>query len=317
MYKKTEQEIMRNWKYKDPPLVSVCCVTYNHEPYIRDAIEGFLIQETAFPFEIIIHDDASTDRTADIIREYVEQYPNIIKPIFQTENQYSKGIGIPVNFVWPKARGEYIASCEGDDYWTDPQKLAIQVEYLEENPDVVISSHDAIIIDDKGNLLSNSKLPDAHKRDFTGKELMERSPWLLTMNRVFRNIKIPSIPELSKVINGDAFFPVMIGAYGGSHYHEDIMHSVYRVHKGGVWFNMHNDAKERAEAQLNTYFWIYRYYKRIGNKKYENLFFEKFKERISKRLSVSELFALFLLKLMHLFRIKPILDRLLEAVRNF
>lgn len=89
------------------PLVSICCITYNHENYIRDAIEGFLIQKTNFPFEIIIHDDASTDDTAQIIKEYADKYPNLIAPIFQTENQYSKGIMISPTYVWPCARGKY------------------------------------------------------------------------------------------------------------------------------------------------------------------------------------------------------------------
>lgn len=143
MSQRTEQEIMRNWKYMDPPLVSVCCITYNHEPYIRDAIEGFLMQETDFPFEVIIHDDASTDKTAEIVRVYAELYPKIIKPIFQTENKYSKGIKILPIIVWPKAQGEFIALCEGDDYWTDPRKLQIQIAEMKKHPDCDISFHPA------------------------------------------------------------------------------------------------------------------------------------------------------------------------------
>jgi glycosyltransferase involved in cell wall biosynthesis len=118
------------------PLVSICCITYNHENYIRDAIEGFLIQNTSFPFEIIIHDDASTDNTANIIEEYANKYPDLFVTILQSENQWSKGGGsIYARFVYPRARGKYIALCEGDDYWTDPLKLQKQVDFLEENPD--------------------------------------------------------------------------------------------------------------------------------------------------------------------------------------
>ncbi len=145
MPQRTEQEIMRNWKYMDPPLVSVCCITYNHEPYIRDAIEGFLMQETDFPFEVIIHDDASTDKTAEIVREYAEQYPQIIKPIFQTENQYSKGVGVSATYVWPRAQGEYIALCEGDDYWTDPKKLQVQANYLQKDHKCTFCFHNAYL----------------------------------------------------------------------------------------------------------------------------------------------------------------------------
>jgi glycosyltransferase involved in cell wall biosynthesis len=114
------------------PLVSINCITYNHAPYIRNAIKGFLMQKTNFPIEILIHDDASTDGTVDIIREYEALYPNLIKPIYQTENQYSKGKN-PSQFNRERALGKYIAICEGDDYWTDPNKLQLQVDFLEAN----------------------------------------------------------------------------------------------------------------------------------------------------------------------------------------
>jgi len=118
------------------PLVSICCITYNHENYIRDAIEGFLMQKTSFPIEIIIHDDASTDNTAQIIKEYEDKYPDLFCNIFQNENQWSKGGGsIYARFLYPQARGKYIALCEGDDYWTDPLKLQKKVDFMEVNPD--------------------------------------------------------------------------------------------------------------------------------------------------------------------------------------
>jgi glycosyltransferase involved in cell wall biosynthesis len=132
----TEQQIMAKWQgHIDEPVVSICCMTYNHGPYIEDAIEGFLIQETEFPFEILIHDDASVDNTADIIREYKARYPELIRPIYQTENQYSKGVRPFLDFVIPKAKGKYIALCEGDDFWVCSTKLQKQVLFLESNPE--------------------------------------------------------------------------------------------------------------------------------------------------------------------------------------
>src|SRR5690606_24868156 len=121
------------------PLVSICCITYNHVKYIRQCLDGFLIQKTNFSYEIIVHDDASTDGTAEIIKEYVKRFPNIFIPICQTENQHSKGIrGVFAKFVFPKSNGKYIAMCEGDDYWTDPLKLQKQVDILESDHGVGI-----------------------------------------------------------------------------------------------------------------------------------------------------------------------------------
>lgn len=116
------------------PLVSICCLTYNHEPYIRQCLEGFLMQKVNFRFEVLIHDDASTDKTPQIIREYEEKYPKTIKPIYQNENQYSKGVRVTWVYQFPRAKGKYIALCEGDDYWIDPDKLQKQVDFLELNP---------------------------------------------------------------------------------------------------------------------------------------------------------------------------------------
>ena len=121
--------------------VSILCLAYNHEQFIADAIDGFLMQKTSFPFEIIIHEDASTDGTANIIRTYEEKYPGIIKPIYQTENQYSKGININTEFMLPLAKGKYVALCDGDDYWTDPLKLQKQYDALESHPDCLMCLH--------------------------------------------------------------------------------------------------------------------------------------------------------------------------------
>lgn len=121
--------------------VSIYCLAYNHKKYIRDALEGFVNQKTTFRFEAIVHDDASTDGTQEVIREYAEKYPNIIKPVFQKENQYSQGVDIIDNFILPKMRGKYVAICEGDDYWTDPEKLQLQYEAMENHPECTICSH--------------------------------------------------------------------------------------------------------------------------------------------------------------------------------
>lgn len=134
MLAKSEDEITKFWKKKSP-LVTIRCITYNHEKYISQALDGFLMQKTDFPFEVLVHDDASTDNTASIIREYEKKYPNIIKPIYQIENQYSKHDGTISRTLNALTKGKYIALCEGDDYWIDENKLQMQVDFLENNPE--------------------------------------------------------------------------------------------------------------------------------------------------------------------------------------
>ena len=127
----------------DTPLVSICCLTFNHEAFIRECLDGFLMQQTSFGVEILIHDDASTDNTADIIREYEAKYPDRIFPLYENENKYSHGYKgrMDIVFNYARARGKYIASCEGDDYWTDPLKLQKQVNFMEEHPEYSVCFH--------------------------------------------------------------------------------------------------------------------------------------------------------------------------------
>lgn len=127
--------------------VSVYCLVFNHELYLRDALEGFVTQKTNFDYEVLVHDDASTDGSRAIIEEYAEKYPDIIKPIYQEENQHSKGIPIIQTHIAPRITGEYIAICEGDDYWTDPDKLQLQVDFLDSHPEHTACVHNTLLHD--------------------------------------------------------------------------------------------------------------------------------------------------------------------------
>lgn len=120
---------------KDKPLVSIKCLVYNHGPYLKECLEGFVMQKTSFKFEAIIHDDASTDNSADIIREYAQRYPDIIKPIYEKENLYIKHHETLDKIMYDACTGKYIAFCEGDDYWIDSFKLQNQIDFLEKNED--------------------------------------------------------------------------------------------------------------------------------------------------------------------------------------
>lgn len=131
-------------------LVAIKCTVYNHEPYLRDCLDGFVMQQTNFPFVAIVHDDASTDNSAAIIREYEEKYPDIIKPIYEAENQYSKrdgSVGRIMNAAIDATGAKYIAECEGDDYWTDPLKLQKQVDILEKDESLMMCCTNCSVVD--------------------------------------------------------------------------------------------------------------------------------------------------------------------------
>lgn len=131
---------------KDEIMVSIICNVFNHEKYIADTIQAFVEQIVDFPIEVLVHDDCSTDNSAKIIKGFEEKYPDIIKPIYQTENQYTKHIGISRNYQLPRARGKYLAHCEGDDLWIDKYKLAKQIAYMEAHPDCTFCFTNARIV---------------------------------------------------------------------------------------------------------------------------------------------------------------------------
>ena len=299
----------QKWPATTKPVLSVRCITYNHAKFIAQCIEGFLIQETTFPVEIIIHDDASTDGTADVIRGYIERYPLLIKGVLQPKNLYSQGIPRD-SFIKPLLRGDYIAVCEGDDYWTDPRKLETQVSFLEKNPDYVISGHDASIVDETGTLVCCSKLPEAQKRDHSGEELIRAEAWILTMSWVHRNVALDNPIERRRVINGDTFFVSLLGHHGKSKHHDDIMPAVYRKHGGAIWSAL-SDRKQQ-EQRCNLRFWLYTYYARIGEAQYAEYYWDRYLDSVF-RLVPTRVFARVLVD--RLFRLDR-LEHLARAVRR-
>ena len=144
-------------------MVSIICNVYNHEKYVREALESFVMQKTDFAYEVLVHDDASTDHSADIIREYEKQYPDIMKPIYQTVNQYSK-CSITRTYQVPRAKGKYIAFCEGDDFWNDPYKLQKQFDEMEKHPEIDMCAHAAYEL--RGKRIVNIIAPSNRKTVF-------------------------------------------------------------------------------------------------------------------------------------------------------
>lgn len=269
------------------PLVSICCITYNHEKYIRDAIESFLMQETDFPFEIIIHDDASTDKTAEIIREYERKYPELIKPIYQTENQYSKGLRVSL-LTYKKAKGKYIAFCEGDDYWTDPLKLQKQVTFLEKNPDYVITYTAVEAFDENGVI---ETYVGGALKDLSEEELKHATP-INTLTTCFRNIIKELPPEFSIAKIGDLTIWSLLGAYGKGKFIGEIKPSAYRVHDGGVFSK--KSPTERMYMDLATQVSLMLYYIRIGDKITANYFMRHVFVLLFQYLGVLQVVELFL-----------------------
>ena len=217
-------------------LVSICCTTYNHKRYISQAIEGFLMQRTSFSIEIIIHDDASTDGTTEIVKAYADQYPHRIIPIFQKENQWSQGKRPSPNYVLPKARGKYIALCEGDDYWTDPLKLQRQIDFLEANIDYSLCFHNAKVIYEDTRTKSHD-FTKLKKNDFYIEDIISNNWFIPTQSIVFRRQQL-EIPNWYNYIFGGDLALLLILATKGKIYGINEVMSIYRINNGSVSSNL-------------------------------------------------------------------------------
>lgn len=236
------------------PLVSINCMTYNHKAFIRQCLDGFMMQKCSFDFEVLIHDDASTDGTQDIIREYEVKYPDIIKPIYQKENQYSKGIDPSLKYNAPRIKGKYIALCEGDDYWTDPYKLQKQVDFLESHPDYVMCSHRFNqYIQDK-NLLEEEKNLTFQGADYDLKNLIG-GKWLTqTLTVMYRRSALDLKEYESYGMSMDIILFYALLKNGKGYCFPDIM-ATYRLHGGGVWSEVSLNQRRLIEfrARLAIY----------------------------------------------------------------
>lgn len=245
---KSQEEIMKNWCGDSSPLISICCVSYNHENYIQETLNGFLNQETDYPFEILIYDDASSDNTQDIIKSYQTKYPEIIKPFLSEENNYSKGIRPNPRFNWPRARGEFIALCEGDDMWISNKKLQAQITQMLKASKVNLSFHPVI----KKDYLS-------HQEEVFGqcsnKQKIYDLDWVLrtsganifTASIVFRKRMLKEIPvnffETAPIVD---YYLKIFGALK-----EEILFlpkpmGLYRKNIPGSWSERTKDKSERS-----------------------------------------------------------------------
>ncbi|UGV31816.1 glycosyltransferase [Halopseudomonas aestusnigri] len=247
----SQDEIMSNWHgHSVAPLVSVLCATYNHRPYIEDAIKGFLLQKTSFPFEIVIHDDCSSDGTLEVLLDFKNRYPCIIRIIAQTENQYSRGYR-PIPTASSFALGKYLAICEGDDFWIDSLKLECQKNQLEANPDVSMCFHNAYRLNARVgtvDLFNKLDFPKTIRpRDIVLKGWFSPTASFFLRKSVMDNVS----RSLSDGANGDMLI-LLESSLAGSVVYDSDVRSVYRYLSSGS-MSVTSSYRELVDKKVSFY----------------------------------------------------------------
>jgi glycosyltransferase involved in cell wall biosynthesis len=251
---------MKNWKGDTSlPVASICTRTYNLENFVHEALDSFLIQETDFPFEVVVDDDYSSDETAEVIKKYMAKFPNIIKAYLREKN-----VGLRVNFVenMQRAKGKYIALCDGDDYWNDPLKLQKQVDFLEENDEYVLTYTAMETFYEKGMIERNVICGTGDKESL---EIQKHLLGTGSCTVCFRNLDIiKNYPfEYHCSPSNDHFLWSLLGGYGKGKFLKDIKAVRYRQHRGGDYAGKTVAARNTLHHQ--TDYALYMYYLRIGN----------------------------------------------------
>lgn len=246
-------------------MVSVLCTAYNHEKYIGKCLEGFVKQKTKFSYEVLVHDDASTDGTATIIRNYEKEYPNIIRPIYQKENQFSRGIAITREIIFPKSRGKYVAICEGDDFWTDPYKLQKQIDALEKHTDCEMCvCRVERVSEDEGKVLgycpgfplNEGIIPSDRFINIILREYAFHTSSYVFRARLYKEY-VEHLPEFARECPvGDEAYMLYFGSHGNVYYCEDTMSCNRRGSIGGWNERTWSDRLRRRryyEGMIKTY----------------------------------------------------------------
>lgn len=231
----TERAVGRQrWPRVTAPKVSIVCTTFNHENYVRQALDGFLEQETSFPVEIVLHDDASTDGTRAIVESYERQHKYLFRTIFQIENQYRRHLW-PIKIAMATARSEYIAICEGDDYWTDRSKLDEQVALLDANPNASGCFHRADgSFEPAGQVIGGMFGPPGSKLSYRVDDLVESDNFIPTASVVLRRSMCGSLPDwIDTVPHADLAIWTLAASAGPLLFIDKSM-SVYRKHPAGL-----------------------------------------------------------------------------------
>lgn len=215
--------------------VSVFCCAYNQERFIRKTLDGFVMQKTDFPFEVLVHDDASTDNTPNIIKEYAEKYPDIIIPILSSQNHFRAGINTTNVEFLPRMRGEYVAHCDGDDYWVDENKLQKQVDFLDSHPEYIICATRAKIVWADGlhstEFAPSKRFLRGHKY-LTFDDLLKEN-FIINSSVMYRWLYKPT-DYPSGIMPGDWFIHLLHAQYGKIKILPEPM-VVYSRWSGGIW----------------------------------------------------------------------------------
>ena len=212
---------------------SVICNTYNHERYIAKCLESLVSQKTDFYYEIIVHDDASTDSTAEIIREYEKKYP-MIRALYESENQFSKGVS-----MWDStgkyAAGKYFAICEGDDFWVAPDKLQKQVDFMESHPEYSLCGHAAYCAFDNDSLSkTNFMRPFSESKDVTMSDIIRG--WAMPTNSfLFQTRLVSGTPPYQGECRQSDFALMTFLALQGKVYYMNELMSAYRIQSATSW----------------------------------------------------------------------------------
>lgn len=215
-------------------VVTIVCLTYNHVDYIEKALEGFLAQETDFPYKIVIHDDCSTDGTVELLKRYAERYPSQIDLVLEEENQTSQGIDFRYK-IKERMEGGYVACCEGDDFWTDNKKLQRQFDFMQQNDDYSLVTHKAAVLDDRIGKIIGYLQPANIDRDFSTEEVIESAGWLWATNSMFMRAELFELPEVFKNWGvGDYPHSIFLSLCGKVRYLNTEM-SVYRSMAKNSW----------------------------------------------------------------------------------
>jgi Glycosyltransferases involved in cell wall biogenesis len=232
-------------------LLTIICITYNQGQYIEKTIQNFLSQKTNFEYEIIIHDDASSDETVSILKKYKCAYPNKINLILQHENQYSKSVNFIEKFMEPLIRGKYVAFCEGDDYWCDENKLQDQVDFLEKNPNYIACAHQTIVKNIKAGTEKTINFLN-HDQDITFKSQLYQvfgKAHIHSNSLVYRRFILDKKPKFVSETRsfGDYQLLMYISLLGNIRFINKIM-SVYNLFSTGSWTE--NSKKEESQLRI-------------------------------------------------------------------